>query len=802
MSADFDGPGPVASDTGDATAVGPYSMAVSGNYTSRVELPVDALRPPSQVPAHEGMSNLPRHRTGFVGRKDELERLDRVLSRPGAVLVQALHGLGGVGKSTLAAHWADTREHGCQPVRWFTADSPAGVAQGLVELAVALQPASRVLPVEALAEWGLQWLASHTGWLVVLDNVNDPADIAPLLDRVPGGRFLITSRLAEGWEEDVTLVRLDVLDADESLALITSIITRKGPRDLDGAAELCTELGHLPLAVEQAGAYIAQNPFTTPRTYLQLLAEHPATMYERGGATTRAERTVARVWDITLDRIATQQPEAIDLLRALAWYAPEDIPLHLCAGLAAQPALATALGLLSAYSMITPDPATGTLAVHRLVQALARTPDPANPHRTPDLIDQARTLATINLDNALPGQWEDPVTWPGWRALLPHIDAVTRHAAEDTDTLATAHLLNETGLYIKGQGLVSRSISALERAHTSLVRILGDDHPHTFAIRNNLANAYQAIGDPARAIALHRRNLEDRTRVLGPDHPHTITSSNNLASAYQAAGDPARAIALHRRNLEDRTRTLGPDHPHTLASSNNLASAYQNAGDPARAISLFEQNLKDSLRILGPDHTDTLTSRNNLATAYLDAGDPARAIPLFEQNLEVFAVSFGPDHPHTLATRNNLADSYHAVGDAARAVTLHRQNLDDRMRVLGSDHPDTLITRNNLATAYLDAGEPSRAISLLDRALEECKRTVRPDHPHVFAARNNLASAHRAVGNLDDAITLFKQNLALCLERFGADHSLTTQTQRGYASAWQKRAVSGPKLEFVRPSRH
>ncbi|MFJ8731940.1 FxSxx-COOH system tetratricopeptide repeat protein [Streptomyces bauhiniae] len=720
MSADFDGPGTVASDTGDATAVGPYSMAVSGNYTSRVELPVDALRPPSQVPAHEGMSNLPRHRTGFVGRKDELERLDRVLSRPGAVLVQALHGLGGVGKSTLAAHWADTREHGCQPVRWFTADSPAGVAQGLVELAVALQPASRVLPVEALAEWGLQWLASHTGWLVVLDNVNDPADIAPLLDRVPGGRFLITSRLAEGWEEDVTLVRLDVLDADESLALITSIITRKGPRDLDGAAELCAELGHLPLAVEQAGAYIAQNPFTTPRTYLQLLAEHPATMYERGGATTRAERTVARVWDITLDRIATQQPEAIDLLRALAWYAPEDIPLHLCAGLAAQPALATALGLLSAYSMITPDPATGTLAVHRLVQALARTPDPANPHRTPDLIDQARTLATINLDNALPGQWEDPVTWPGWRALLPHIDAVTRHAAEDTDTLATAHLLNETGLYIKGQGLVSRSISALERAHTSLVRILGDDHSHTFAIRNNLANAYQAIGDPARAIA----------------------------------------------------------------------------------ISLFEQNLKDSLRILGPDHTDTLTSRNNLATAYQDAGDPARAIPLFEQNLEVFAVSFGPDHPHTLATRNNLADSYHAVGDAARAVTLHRQNLDDRMRVLGSDHPDTLITRNNLATAYLDAGEPSRAISLLDRALEECKRTVRPDHPHVFAARNNLASAHRAVGNLDDAITLFKQNLALCLERFGADHSLTTQTQRGYASAWQKRAVSGPKLEFVRPSRH
>ncbi|WP_405554021.1 FxSxx-COOH system tetratricopeptide repeat protein [Streptomyces sp. NBC_01171] len=718
MSADFDGVGPVASDTGDATAVGSYSMAVSGNYTSRVELPADALRPPSQVPAHEGMSNLPRHRSSFVGRKNELGRLDGFLSRPGAVLVQALHGLGGVGKSTLAAHWAETREHGCRPVRWVTADSPAGVAQGLVELAVALQPASKVLPVEALAEWGLQWLASHTGWLVILDNVNDPADIAPLLDRAPGGRFLITSRLAEGWEEDVTLVRLDVLDAEESLALITSIITRKGPRNLDGASELCEELGHLPLAIEQAGAYVAQNPFTTPRTYLQLLAEHPAKMYERGGATTRAERTVARVWDITLDRAATQQPEAIDLLRALAWYAPEDIPLHLCAGLVDQPALDTALGLLSAYNMITPDLDTGTIAVHRLVQALARTPDPTNPHRTPDLIDQARTLATTNLDTALPQQWTDPATWPEWRTLLPHIDALTGHAAEETDTTRTAHILNETGLYLRDQGLIRRATSTLQRANSSYERALGNDHPDTLISRNNLANAYQGSGDAIRAIELHEQNLEDFARVLGPDHPHTFITRSNLANAYQDVGDVARAVALHERNLEDRVRILGPDHPHTLASRNNLADAYQDVGDVARAVALHERNLEDRVRILGPDH------------------------------------------PHTLASRNNLAAAYQRAGDLARAVTLFDQNLADGARILGPDHPRTVISRNNLAVAHREAGEP------------------------------------------DHAIMLFKQNLALCLERFGSDHPLTIETQGAYTSAWQKRAVSGPKLEVPHSSRH
>ncbi|MGA5322140.1 tetratricopeptide repeat protein [Streptomyces seoulensis] len=756
MSADFDGAGPVASGTGDATAVGPHSMAVSGNYTSRVELPAGALRPPSQVPAREGMSNLPRHRTSFVGRKDELKRLDGALSRPGAVLVQALHGLGGVGKSTLAAHWADTREHGCQPVRWFTADSPAGVAQGLVELAVALQPASKVLPVEALAEWGLQWLASHTGWLVVLDNVNDPADISPLLDRVPDGRFLITSRLAEGWEEDVALVRLDVLDADESLALITSIITRKGPRDLDGATELCEELGHLPLAVEQAGAYIAQNPFATPRTYLQLLADHPAKMYERGGATTRAERTVARVWDITLDRIATQQPEAVDLLRALAWYAPEDIPLHLCTGLADQLVLDTALGLLSAYSMTTLDPATGTIAVHRLVQAVARTPDPANSHRTPALIDQARAHATANLNTALPHQSDDAATWSQWRVLLPHVDALTQHADPGADTPFTVRLLNGIGLYLGNQGLHARAVHTLQRACSGYERLLGDDSPPTLVSRNNLATAYQAVGDLDRAVALFEQVLDDCVRVLGPDHPHTLASRGNLADAYQDVGEPGRAVSLHERILEDRVRVLGPDHPDILYSRNNLASAYKAVGDLDRAVALFERVLDDCVRLLGPDHPHTLTSRHNLATAY-DVSEPGRA------------------------------------------VSLHERILKDRVRVLGPDHPDILYSRNNLAGAYAKAHDPGRAVPLLEQNLEDSSDLLGPDHPSTLIIRGNLAFTHRVLGNLDQAITLLHQGLTLCLERFGADHSLTDQARRAYNSAWEKRAVSGPKLEFGRP---
>lgn len=498
--------------SGDATATG-GGIAVSGIYNSTVHLAPGVLRPPAEVEARAGLDDLPHGPGLFVGRGDELERLDAALAAPGAALVQAVHGLGGIGKSTLAAHWAATRPHGHAPVRWITADSSAAVRQGLADLATALQPVlARALPVEALAEWGLQWLASHAGWLIVLDNVTDPADIAGLPARARGGRFLITSRLATAWSDAVTLVRLDVLHPDESLALLTRIATATNPgRSLEGAADLCEELGHLPLAVEQAAAYLAQNPLTTPRTYLELLSRYPTAMYRQGAATTPAERTIARIWNITLDRITHLQPQASDLLRTLAWYAPDHIPATLAVRPDDPPAMHTALGLLTAYNLITPDPATQTLAVHRLVQALARTPDP---HRTPTLITQARDQATTSLHTVLPTTWTSPVTWPTWRTLLPHIDALTDHTTQDSDTATTADILNRTAGFLADQGQPTRAITHFQRSLSCWTRVLGEDHLSTLSSRNNLAYAYESVGDLARAIPLYEQTLTDAERVL------------------------------------------------------------------------------------------------------------------------------------------------------------------------------------------------------------------------------------------------------------------------------------------------
>ncbi|WP_256097129.1 tetratricopeptide repeat protein [Streptomyces agglomeratus] len=781
----------VEASRGSNAAGGDVVNSVAVHVENGVVLPPEAYWPAADVLAPERLRNVPG--TGlFVGRRQALDALDAALAAPGGVVVQAVHGLGGIGKSTLAAHWAIHHFTG-NPRWWITADSRPAIDTGLAELARALQPALTGLPDELLVERALQWLATHEDWLIVLDNVEHVDHIRPLLDRTGTGRgrFLITTRRATGWHTTATPLRLDVLTAGEAVDLFTRIVKPTHPnltKDsdgssvIDGVVELCEQLGYLPLAVEQAGSYCAETA-TTPRTYLQMLAESPADMFTDTAEGGDAGRTIARIWRITLDQL-TDTRLAGDILRILAWYAPNHIPRTLLDGLAPAPALNKAIGRLNAYSLIT---TTGDseLAVHRLVQALARTPDPDDPHRQTTDINHGRDHAAVRLDTLFPTDVESPHAWPQCLALLPHVDALTEHLPTHLDTEITAHLLTKVGGFLHDQGLITRAIEHLERACTSRVRVLGEDHRHTLTSRNNLAMAYQAAGDFGRAIPLFEHTLNGSTRVQGHDDRDTLSYGNNLAMAYQEAGDLGRAVPLFEHTLSGSVRVLGDHHPDTLTARNNLAGAYSELGDWGRAIPLFERTLTDRVQVLGIDHPSTLTSRNNLAGAYKSAGDLGRAIPLYERTLTERVQVLGADHPATLQSRNNLASAYQTAGDLGRAIPLFEQVTTDRLRVLGNDHPDTLASHNNLATAYQTAGDLNRAIPRFERAVTDCLRVLGNDHPGTLAARNNLASAHESAGNLGRAIPLYEQAVTDCLRVLGNDHPDTLVSRINLAHAYQ-----------------
>jgi Tetratricopeptide repeat len=643
------------------TNTGVVSTGESVTIDARtIYLPAEAVRAPAVVGAAQGLHNLPAPGNPvFVDRQEDLAELDVVMSQEPPASPPVVHGLGGTGKSTLALHYAHRNRDRYNPIWWIPADSPTSVTTGLAALAVRLNPSGNLTAKTSAdaAAWAIGWLQSHDGWLLVLDDA-EPRSIESVLGTLAGGRHLITSRRATGWHRVGRPLPLALLPPDAALDLLMQVINPGDDSDQAVLARLAAELGYLPLALEQAAAYI-QNRAITPAAYLDRLRRYPARMFaarassEAAGESGR-QRTIARIWQLSLQAIEDEQPLAGEILRTLAWVGPDPIPRDLAYQLHEDPlTVDDALALLRTYSMITLTPQS--ITIHRLVQAVARTPDPADPYRTPEAISEGRDRAARLLLESLPENplWDVP-SWPRWRELLPHVLALTDHVGPGQDTPTTASILLAVSGYLQGDGHFDQAIASARRAVDAYQQIQGPDTLDTLTARSYLASAYRAAGDLAAAAPLHQLNLADSERVLGEDHPETLVARSNLAYLYALQHEEARAIALHERNLTDYERVHGPDHPHTLNARANLASSYRAAGDLPRAIELHEQSVTDYARVFGDDHSETITARSNLAYAYQLAGDLARAIPLHRQVLAGRERLYGPDHHYTRIARQLL----------------------------------------------------------------------------------------------------------------------------------------------------
>ncbi|WP_093863013.1 tetratricopeptide repeat protein [Streptomyces sp. TLI_053] len=580
-----------------------------------IGLPADILTAARDVPAPPGLANLPPLPL-CLGRHDDLTHLRSTLTeQTGTAITQAstVHGLGGIGKTTLALAYAHRNRHTYNLVWWINADSPTRLEQSLGDLALKLFPAwAGNANQDQRSAWATTWLQWHPGWLLVFDNVENPTDLNPYLGSLDGGHHLITSRRSTGWPRTIHTLALGTLHPDEAADLICAhAITGRTPtpRDRQAAHALATELGHLPLALEQAGAYLAQNPTLTIDTYRHRL---PAKL-DKAADGLNTQRTIARIWTQTLHALTARNPLAVDILHTIAWLAPDNIPVSLLAGLSTDTDdLAEALGLLSAYSMatLTPD----TISIHRLLQTVLRTTASGNPPAGRREAEHALTHALT----ALPEPTTGPA--PGWDTLIPHLIALAATTPPDHHNDPTAPLYYTAADYLYRQGHDARTIPLREAALTQCEQTLGDTHPDTLTSRNNLACAYGSAGDLNRAIRLYETTLTQSERRLGDTHPHTLFSRNNLAYAYRIAGDLDRAIPLFETTLTQREQTLGHTHPNTLDTRNNLAHAYRAAGDLDRAIPLHETTLTQYEQHLGDTHPHTLDARNNLAYAYQAAG--------------------------------------------------------------------------------------------------------------------------------------------------------------------------------------
>jgi hypothetical protein len=721
--------------------------------------------------------NVPPRNVSFTGRNHVLEDLrDRLAGTVTVVMPQALYGLGGVGKTQVAREYANRFASHYDVVWWISAEQPSMVRAELAELGERLGiPAGENDNATARAVLDvLQRGEPYRRWLLIYDNIDDPQDVQSYIPQGPGD-VLLTSR-NPAWSSYAKPIQVGVFNRAESIALLRKIVPALPEADAEQVAE---KLGDLPLAIEQAAAWLATTAMPVDEYLRELdrhlprvLAENPPPGYQE---------TAAAIWLLSLDRLRRQRPAAAKLMEICSFFGPEPIPTSLlysdrCVSVLAphdaalrdlkdRMLVGPLIREIGRYALAQIGAGQSSIQVHRLVQAVIRE----------QFDEQAQQENRRHVHDILaaskPKDPDDPDLWDEYDEIWPHL--VPPKTVESTTSEVRQLVIDVVRyLYKRAYYVSCQELAELTLARWAQVGI-PDGDPMTLVLRFHLANAKRASGDYTASYDQNKDILERQRESLGEEHPYTLMTARSFGADLRTFGHYTEAHDLDERTVGQFRQVFGDDDPQTLMAANNLAVTLRLVGDFRRATELDEDTLRRRRLVLGERHPDSLSSASNYGRDLRETGDFSASRRILEQAYEACREVLGDDHPETLRTAKNLAVTLRKIGDLAMAQGLTRDTLARYERRHGPDHLETLACSLNLACDESALGDERAARQRAEAVLTHYRRIVGDSHTFTMACSNDLTIFMRRMGDHVNARRLSESVLDQLRHDLGENHPYT-----------------------------
>ena len=684
----------------------------------------------------------------FTGREAVLLQLHDALKTGGnTALTQAISGLGGIGKTQTALEYAERYESEYEWVLWTRADSADELRQGLAALTVPLGLPEQTEPNrDAQTVATVKWLQTHPNWLLICDNADfsdtwTPADFKAILPANRQGHLLLTSR-SHNFDPLIVSspIELDTMTVRESYRFLMQRVRRERKNESrperEAAIQIIEALGCLPLALEQAGAYI----WTKKQRFAiylveyrkrakELLRDSPPKFgeYNRDPETS-AYHTVWTTWDLNFAAVKRESEAAAELLTFSAFLANAPIPCellikgapHLENALAAafanadngEAAYDDLLEPLLRYSLIQKQIDAQTYTLHRLVQTVLRGGLPEEEQK------QWRERVVLAACNAFTFGEHD--TWLQCERLMLHGRLCSVYISQDAINYSLAGtLLGKMGSYALETAKYGEAKSLYQQALNILQNALPQGHPALAIILNNLAIINEKEGHYNDAEKLVKQAVEICLANYGLAHSLTLLCRSSLASILAVQGKVTEAEALHRQTL-------------------------------AIQINMKPQNV-----------LNIATTLNNIAIICKDDRRYSEAANLFRQALEIFQRTYKKSHPSIATMLDNLGEVYLRQYQYNQAEPFCTHALEMRREMLPAGHHDLAVSLNNLAVLYCYQGRYEEALPLIQESLDTSRIGAREPHRLVANTCVNCAAILRGLNREAEAQEMYAKAVAL-----------------------------------------